>query len=175
MHKPHSAKKIAIIGCAGSGKTTLSLHMQKFFNLPVIHLDKHYWKPNWQMPDFSEFYSIHYDLCQEPSWIMDGMYVRALLPRIMHADMIIFLDMPRYICIWRMLWRLARNRGKVSASGAHECPERFDFNFLKFVWHFNKRFRDKILFMIKDFESEKPVYILRSVQEVKSFLEQFED
>jgi adenylate kinase family enzyme len=89
----------------------------------------------------------------------------------MHADIIIFLDMPRYLCIWRILWRLAKNRGKVSASSAQDCPERFDLNFLKFVWHFNKRFRKYINLTIKDFESEKQVFVLKSVQEVNAFIE----
>ena len=46
MLQPHH-KKIAIIGCAGSGKTTLAFLLQKL-NLPIYHLDQYYWKPNWE-------------------------------------------------------------------------------------------------------------------------------
>ncbi|HBM16819.1 MAG TPA: hypothetical protein DD381_10820 [Lentisphaeria bacterium] len=41
------AKKILIIGNCGSGKTTLSKKLSLISNLPVIHLDKHYWNPGW--------------------------------------------------------------------------------------------------------------------------------
>ncbi len=40
-------KKILIIGCGGSGKSTLARQMGEKFALPVVHLDKIYWLPNW--------------------------------------------------------------------------------------------------------------------------------
>jgi len=169
MIKPHH-KKIAIFGCAGSGKTTLALQLKKILPLPIVHLDKHYWKPNWEMPNFPEFYDIHFDLCEQEKWIMEGMYFRALYPRISHADVVIFLDMPRYLCIWRVLKRLVSNYGKTHESRNNNCPEQFDMEFMKFVWQFNKRFRRSILSMINEHRSEKSIHILRSPKEVNDFI-----
>ena len=39
--------RIVVIGSAGSGKSTLSQKLGQIYSLPVVHLDKYYWKPNW--------------------------------------------------------------------------------------------------------------------------------
>ena len=38
------AKRILVIGCPGAGKSTLSLELAELSGLPLIHLDKEYWK-----------------------------------------------------------------------------------------------------------------------------------
>lgn len=48
-------KKILIIGCGGCGKSTLAKQMGKLFDIPVVHLDKLYWLPNWVERNFDEF------------------------------------------------------------------------------------------------------------------------
>lgn len=164
-------KRIAIIGCAGSGKTTLALELQEIYKLPVYHLDCYYWKPNWQLPDFNDFLEIHDKLCDEPRWIIEGMYYRAMNHRLDRADTIIFLDMPRYLCIWRVLTRLSKNYGVVSKSSADQCPERFDLEFLTWIWHFNKRFRSAILILLKHVYADKQVHVISSSTELKRFIE----
>lgn len=63
-----------IIGCAGSGKTTLAFKLHKKLNLPLIHLDQHYWKPGWKRSDLYEFAQIHDNFCQTDKWIIEGSY-----------------------------------------------------------------------------------------------------
>jgi adenylate kinase family enzyme len=58
-------KKIAIIGCAGSGKTTLAFQLHNKLHLPLHHLDQYYWKPNWQRLTLEEFNVIHEALCEQ--------------------------------------------------------------------------------------------------------------
>src|SRR5437868_3208169 len=99
-------KRIAIVGNAGSGKTTLALKLKSILKLPIIHLDQYYWKPHWQKRAFEEFYPIHNDLCEQDAWIMEGNYVRALNPRFLRADVVIFIDMSRYHCVWRICKRM---------------------------------------------------------------------
>lgn len=43
--------KIAIIGNAGSGKSTLSAKLRALLAIPLYHLDQYFWKPGWQEPD----------------------------------------------------------------------------------------------------------------------------
>src|SRR5689334_6552300 len=103
------ALRIAIIGCAGAGKTTLALQLQKQLQIPLYHLDQYYWKPGWQRPEWHEFSMAHDALCDQESWIIDGIYTSALPYRFERATHIIFLDVPRYKCLWRIFKRLILN------------------------------------------------------------------
>lgn len=166
-------KKIAIIGNAGSGKTTLALKLKEILQLPIIHLDQYYWKPHWEKRDFAEFYSIHNELCEQDEWIMEGNYVRAFYPRIFHADVVIYIDVSRYHCVARIIKRMIFNYGKTGVSLPPNCPEQFNgafWIFLKWVWNFDKRYRYMIVDLLDEFKNEKQIYILKSQKEVDNFL-----
>ena len=171
MLKPH--KKIAIIGCAGSGKTTLALRLHKQLNLPLYHLDQYYWLPGWERTDFDMFIQMHDELCDRNEWIIEGSYIRVLTPRLMQADVIIFLDMPRYVCMWRVLKRSFLNWGKVIPGNPEGCRQqiftRKFLDFLQWTWNFNQRFRPVICKLLEEFKDEKPVYVVRSAQDLNNF------
>ena len=76
--KPNLGNKVLIIGCAGSGKTTLAKKLSKITNLPVIHMDNYYWSDNWGKKSDAEWHDIVKDLCQQSRWIMDGNYTKSM-------------------------------------------------------------------------------------------------
>lgn len=178
-------KKIAVIGNCGSGKSTLTQQLHELLKLPVYHLDKYYWKPGWQRVDPAEYAAIHDMLCERDEWIMDGINLRLLPRRINAADMIIFLDIPRYKCIWRVVKRMIKYHGKERPDSPIGCPERFSFAFLKFlkwVWNFKKDYKPRIynyLKMEKERDQDfvgmelyvpKLIYVLKSQKEIDEFI-----
>ncbi len=40
-------KRLAIVGCAGAGKSTLARLLGQILGLPVFHLDALFWRPGW--------------------------------------------------------------------------------------------------------------------------------
>ncbi|GGJ18448.1 hypothetical protein [Paenibacillus hunanensis] len=48
-------QRVLIIGCSGSGKSTLSTQLQPILKLPLIHLDRYFWKPNWEATQDEEW------------------------------------------------------------------------------------------------------------------------
>lgn len=177
IKSPHN--KIVVYGNAGSGKTTLAMALHKKLNLPLYHLDQYHWKPNWERVSDEEFFAKHKQLCNEPAWIMEGIYTRILPERIAHADVVIFLDMPRYLCMWRVLKRAVCNIGKQVPGDPEGCKQSvFSTKFLEFftwVWNFNKRNRATVLAMLQSPEYKgKQIYILRSPQEMDEFIKQLE-
>lgn len=167
-------KKIAIIGNAGCGKSTLSERINKIFNLPIYHLDKYFWKPNWVRTDIEEYQIIHDNLCDKDEWIIDGMNLKFLEYRIKKADIIIFLNIPRYICFWRIFKRTIKYYGQETPSSAQGCPERVNWEFIKFlkwVWDFKSKYPPKIMKLLNTYKTTKQIYIFRSQAEIDRFLE----
>lgn len=177
MDKP-SPKKIAIIGNAGSGKSTLAFELQKKLDLPLYHLDQYAWKPDWQKVDWEVFKKAHNALCQQDEWIIEGIYLKLLHERVTYADVIIFLDVPRSVCIWRVLKRAVTNYGQDIPGNPEKCKQRlFSFKFLEFlkwIWNFNNRHRQVVLDVLREFKDKKQIYILRSPEEITTFVQQFE-
>lgn len=162
-----------IIGCAGSGKTTLAFKLQEKLNLPLIHLDQHYWKPNWQRSNLDDFSQVHDKLCWQDAWIMEGSYMKLVGRRAAHADVIIFLDMPRYLCLWRVIKRSVCNFGKVIPGNPQDCPQQLlsleYVKFLKWIWNFNRRYNSMIMDVLKISKDNQNVYILRSSKDIAAF------
>lgn len=172
MIKPHQTK-IAIVGCGGSGKTFLGLHLHKLLDLPLYHLDQYYWKPDWQRTDYEEFTKIHHDLCARHAWIIEGSSYKLFHHRAQQADVIIFLDMPRYLCLSRVIKRTATNLGSAIPGSPQECKQQlFTYKFLEFliwIWNYNNKNRQTVIDILT--QSGKQVHIIRSKQEMDRFLE----
>ncbi len=166
-------KRIAIIGNAGSGKSTLSQKLHKITNLPIYYLDQYFWKPGWVRTDPDEYKSVHDVICDKDAWIIDGINLRVMEYRIQRADMIIFLDVPRYLCFYRIFKRTFKNYGKETTSSPQGCPERFNWEFIKFlkwVWDFKKKYPAAVKALLKKYSDDKQIYIFRSQQEVDAFI-----
>jgi len=150
----HPYKKIAIIGNAGSGKTTLSKKIAQITDLPLKHLDRYFWKPNWQEPNRKEFKKTHDLLCDQGEWIIEGISTKTAQYRFERADVIIFLDTSKWTCLYRISKRACINwNQEICAPG---CKERGPtLKFLSFIWNFNKNRRQIILDMLPQYSNNK--------------------
>lgn len=163
-------KKILIIGAGGAGKTTLARRMGDRLGIEVIHLDAVYWQPGWVEPPRSEWLRMVDELLARDSWIMDGNYSGTLDRRMEACDTVIFLDLPGWICVWRILRRLARHYGKTRPDVAAGCDERFSLEFIGWVWNYSRRKRPKILARLDAVADRKTIIRLRSAGEVERFV-----
>ena len=172
--KLHQVKKIAVIGCSGSGKTYLTFKLHEKLGLPIIHLDQYAWKPNWKKVDFDELQKIHHDLCAQDVWIMEGIYFKLLRERVEHADAVIFLDISRYQCLWQVIKQAIVNYGKKIPGNPEGCKQRiFSYKFSEFllwIWNFNKKHRPAVLDLLNEFKDTKQIFVIRSKAEMDDFL-----
>ena len=114
---------------------------------------------------------IQNDLVKKESWIIDGNYGGTMDIRLNAADTIIFLDIPRTICIYRAFKRMLQYRNKTRPDMGEGCEERFSFEFFKWIWKYPKTKRPKILDRLKQLSKEKEVIILKSPKEVENYIE----
>ncbi len=103
---------------------------------------------------------------------MDGNYGGTLDIRFAACDAVVFLDIPRFVCLWRVLRRQLEHAGqaRVEVPG---CPERLSWEFLKWIWTYPARRRGSILRRLDDLKAHKRVYVLRSSKEMDRLLNQF--
>jgi adenylate kinase family enzyme len=167
--------KIAIIGCPGSGKSTLALKLHKLLHIPLFHIDQYFWKPGWQRPDREEFRKIHNQLSDGPEWIIEGMATRHFDYRLAKADVIIFLDIPLYICLYRIFKRALLNFGKVFFSSAPGCKERIpDREFLTYVWNFNRKQKPEVKALLNTYKNDKKIFVIKNQRELEELIKSFE-
>lgn len=166
-------ERVLIIGCGGSGKSTLARQLGEKTGLPVVHLDKLFWKPGWVSVPKEEFDVIIREEIAKKQWIMDGNFDRTLPERIKHCDTIIYLDFSRFACLMGVAKRVITTYGKVRPDMGEGCPERIDFEFLQWVWNFNKNKREKNYRLLNDTEGIEKI-VLKSRRAVKQFLRQIE-
>ncbi len=163
-------KRVVILGCAGAGKSTLARKLGEKTGLPVVHLDKLFWKSGWVESTKAEIDEKIFEETRKDRWIMDGNYTRTIPIRLQRCDTVIYLDFPRWLCLWSVLKRVACSYGKVRPDMPEGCPERIDWEFLVWIWNFNKKNRKRFYEMLRKLDG-KQVYILKKRREVKHLLE----
>jgi len=163
-------KRVVVIGSGGSGKSTFAKQLSKRTGIDAIHLDREYWRPNWEKTPADEWEAKVAEMTRKESWIMDGNFGGTRKMRMQACDTVIFLDLPRYICIYRILKRTVLYYGKTRPDMAEGCNERFDLEFLLWVWNYPMRGGRRIIAELESC-SEKNVIVLRSRNAASKFLE----
>jgi adenylate kinase family enzyme len=167
-------RRILVLGCAGAGKSTLARRLAAALALPVVELDRMFWRPGWVEAPREEFRDAVARVAAMPNWIMDGNYTFTFDLRLPLADTVVLLDLPRHICMWRVIMRTARGYGRTRAGLAEDCPERFDWEFLNYVWNFRTAHRPKIAMALAQYANNASLHRLESPQMVKRFLAMIE-
>jgi len=164
--------RIAIIGNAGSGKSTLGTMLQKKLDLPLYHLDHYRWKPDWEKRDDAEFVAVHNQLCDKEAWIIEGVATRFFDYRASKADTIIFLDVPTWLCLYRVLKRTVMLFGTIGDSNPPGCPERMPtLRFLCSVWSFNKEHKPLIEDILEKYRPTKRIFVVHNQHDLEHMLE----
>ena len=163
-------RRIMVIGSGGSGKSTFARRLGEILGIEVVHLDREHWQPGWVEPPKEVWRSRVEQLTRGDSWIIDGNYSGTLDVRLAACDTVIFLDLPRAVCVWRVLKRAAAMRGRTRPDMAEGCREKFNFSFLLWVWNYPSRTRPKVFEKIEKHARGKRVVRLRTPASVEQFL-----
>ncbi len=167
-------ERILIIGSPGSGKSTLAVKLSQKLDLPLVHLDRLYWRENWVHLSKEEFDDMLIEELKKPRWIIDGNFSRTIPLRLFYCDTVIYLDYSRMTCIRGVMQRVAKNYGKTRPDMGDGCPERFDPEFLRFVWGFRKKNRAHYMRLLNGLGSKIQVVVLKSRRQGERFLQGIE-
>ena len=75
-------QRILVIGCCGAGKSTFAKELSSKLNLPLVQLDRLFWKPGWSEQEEQIFADILQTELEPDKWIIDGNYLKSLPLRI---------------------------------------------------------------------------------------------
>lgn len=95
-------QRISVVGSSGSGKTTLAKRIATILDVPHLELDSVHHLPEWEPIDTELFRSHVSDFTAADRWVVDGNYSKVRDIVWGRADTVIFLDLPR----WRVMARL---------------------------------------------------------------------
>lgn len=165
-------QRAAVVGSGGAGKSTFARALGRVTGLPVIHLDENYWSPGWVETPRDEWAAVLEGLVAREKWIIDGNYAGTFDLRFARADTVIFLALPRRICIYRVLKRVALNWHRETQ--ARGCPEHLDVAFLRWLWDFPRRDRPVLDAALQRVEGELEVVYLKTPAAVRRYLAQWE-
>lgn len=165
--------KVAVIGNAGGGKSTLSRALAQARGLPYFAVDRIQWRPGWQLVPADEFARAHADLLLRDSWIIDGVGPwDDIERRFDDADTIIFVDHP----LWRHYWWAAKRQVASIFHGRLDGPEGcpmlpVTLRLFKMMWRVHRDLRPKLRAAIAARHAGKRVFHLRSPRELARFRE----
>lgn len=156
-------QRIIIMGCPGSGKTYVAKELGEKLDISVIYLDK-----LWRGKEGSHISKAEFDARMEKalsldSWIMDGDFSRTMEARLKKCDTILYLNLPRWLCLWKLFRRAWAGR-KVPGG------EKLTKEKVQYVWNYRKKNRIRNDIWIAKTKHAR-VIELRSNKQVQAFLE----
>ena len=163
-------QRVLVIGISGAGKSTFSRKLAERRGLPLVHLDQEFWQPGWKVTPREPWRAKVAELAARERWVMDGNYGGSLHIRLPRADTLIWFDYPRRVCIPRVLWRVLSTYGRVRADLAPGCPERFDWEFLRYVWDFGKKERPQLIAKIAQYGGHLVPHVFRKDADATRYL-----
>jgi len=165
-------KRIIVIGCGGSGKTTVSLQLGELLSIPVHHLDKLFWGPGWVRVEKDAFFKKQEQIISGERWLIDGNYGSTMEARIARADMILFLDLPTPHCLWNVIKRFFQYQGMSRPDMTDGNSERLDLVFIWYILTFRQRRRPVIMRRLAEAPRGTRVAVLKSRKEIETFMEE---
>ena len=157
-------QKIIVIGCPGSGKSTVSRALHNKTGIPLYHLDMMYWNADKTTVEKSVFLERLSDVLEKDEWIIDGNYSSTMKLRMVACDTVIFLDYPLDVCLDGIRERRGKPRSDMPWIETEE-----DSEFIEFIKNYNEQQKPKVLELLKKY-SDKNIIILESREQADAFL-----
>ena len=168
-------RRVAIIGSGGAGKSTLARRLGEISGLPVIHLDREFWRPGWTETPKPEWRAKVEQLVKGDAWIIDGNFGGTMEIRLAAADTVVILNFPRVLCTYRAIKRAVAYRNRTRPDMGPDCKEKFDVEFLRWVWQFPGKTLPGIEERLAKLGPDVKLVRLRSKKEVERFLREVQD
>lgn len=158
-------KRILVIGCPGSGKSTFARALRDKTGIPLTYLDRLYWNADRTTVDKAVFYQRLDAVLRQDTWIIDGNYASTLEKRLDACDTVFFLDYPTALCLEGIRQRRGQSREDMPWVEYEE-----DVEFIGFVKDFPTKTRPLVTALLEKY-ADKRLYIFKTRRQADDFLE----
>lgn len=174
-------QRVVVQGPTGSGKTTLAKSLATSLGYPYLELDSVFHQENWTPLDVDAFRDVVSTFAEQPQWVSDGNYgvVLDLLWR--RADVIVFIDLPK----WQVMTRIVKRTLRRAISHAElwngnreslrnlisRDPER---NIVLWTWNTHARYHETVPNEARVGAPHANVTILRGSAAVNRFVQGYQ-
>ncbi|CAM3238662.1 topology modulation protein [Filibacter tadaridae] len=164
--------KVMVIGVsAGAGKSTFARQIGELTGIKVTYLDRLYWKPNWVEASKEEFTEAQESAVHTSKWIIEGNYSSTFAIREPYADTVIYLELPLFICLYRVLKRRVQFHGRTRDDIGEGCKEKIDWAFLKYILTTYGPRKKAMIKRMQHYANEgKTVHHLKTPTQIEGFL-----
>ena len=159
-------KKVIVIGCPGSGKSTFSRALHEKTGIPLHHLDRMSWNADRTKVDRAVFQSRLNAVLRQDTWILDGNYRRTMALRMQACNTVFFLDFPFEVCLEGVRARCGTKHPDLPWT---EPEDESDPEFLAFIAGFREEQRPVILTLLEQY-ADRQVHIFTSREQADAFL-----
>ena len=157
-------KRVIVIGCPGSGKSTVSRALHNKTGIPLYHLDMMFWNADKTTVEKSVFLKRLSAVLKKDEWIIDGNYGSTMELRMAACDSVIFLDYSLEVCLNGIKERRGKPRSDMPWIENEE-----DTEFIEFIKSYNEQQKPKVLEVLKK-HGDKNIIIFESREQADAFL-----
>ena len=158
-------RKVIVIGCPGSGKSTFARALRDATNLPLYYLDMIWHKSDKSNITRDEFDERMKQILQEDAWIIDGNYQRTLEIRLAACDTVFLLDYPMEVCLAGAQARVGMQREDMPW-----VETKFDEEFKQWIEDFAVKQRPQIEELVEKYKGERTIFVFKSRAESEQYL-----
>ena len=169
-------KRVAVIGNAGGGKTTLARLLGDALELPVHHVDSIQYQRGWLRTPAPECDSRLDELTVEERWIIDGFGNDEVIERRLRAaDTVVFVDFALPVHYWWACKRQWRSRTHQRRELPEDCPEftlKYSWKLATVMWQVHRRYRPWFASLVNALPDDVTVFHIRNPREWGEFASQ---